>query len=156
MLWTWTKTKPRIIVHLRCPVDNWTVRKCSKKIFQDDGGLCRVLEEWIDIFLIWGFKVRGKLSWFWRRVSEYWIAAFTANKWVSLLYSSKCQAKTRMSLCQMGVRHWINHCWLSGSSKCWSSNVCAALDTGSAVRSTVNKGTLCTWWLAFGLSAGVA
>ncbi len=33
------------------------------------------------------------------------IAAFTADKWASLLYSSNCLAKTHMSLCQMGVRH---------------------------------------------------
>ncbi len=48
------------IVHLRCPVDNWTVRKRSKKIFQDDGGLCRVLMEEKAI-IIFAFKVRGKV-----------------------------------------------------------------------------------------------
>ncbi len=36
------KTKFRVVAHLRCPVDDWTVRKRSKKIFQDDGGLCMV------------------------------------------------------------------------------------------------------------------
>ncbi len=27
------KKKFRVVLHLRCPVDNWTVRKRSKKIF---------------------------------------------------------------------------------------------------------------------------
>ncbi len=103
-----------------------------------------------------GSKSGGESSWFWRRVSEYWIAAITADKWASLLYFSNCQAKTRRSLCQKGWRQSRNSFWLTGSSNCWSSNVCAALDTGSAVWSTVNKGTLGTWWLAFGLTAEAA
>ncbi len=155
-IWTWTKTKFRVVLILRHPVDNWTVRKHSKKIFWDDGGLCRVLKTWIFIILIWGFKVRGKSSWLWTRVSEYWIALRTEEKWASLLYSSFCIAKTRMSLCQTCVRHWRNRSCLSGSSDSWSSNLCAALVTGLAMRSTVNKGTLCTSWLAFGLTAEVA
>ncbi len=101
-------------------------------------------------------KSGEKSSWFWRRVSEYLIAAFTADKWASLLYSSNCLAKTRMSLRKTGVRHLGNSSWLSRSSNCWSSNLCASLGTGSAVWSTVNKGTLCTWWLAFGLTAEAA
>ncbi len=103
-----------------------------------------------------GSKSGGKSSWFWRRVSEYWIAAVTADKWASFLYSSNRQAKTRRSLCQKGWRHFRNSFWLSGSSNCWSLNVCAALGTGLAVQSTVNKGTLGTWWLAFGLTAEAA
>ncbi len=53
-------------------------------------------------------KTGGKSSWLWRRLSEYLIAAFTVDKWASLLYSSNCLAKTHMSLCQTGVRHWRN------------------------------------------------
>ncbi len=103
-----------------------------------------------------GSKSGEKSSWFWRRVSEYWIAAFTADKWASLLYSSNHWAKTCMSLCQTGVRHCRNSFWLSGSSNFWSFNVCAAVGTGLAELSTVNKGTLCTWWLTFGLTAEAA
>ncbi len=101
-------------------------------------------------------KSGEKSSWLWTRVSEYWIASRTEEKWALLLYSSFCIAKTRMSLCQMGVRHWRNRSCLSGSSDSWSSNLCAALDTGSAMWSAVNKGTLCTSWLAFGLTAEAA
>ncbi len=105
-------------------------------------------------------KSGEKSSWFWRfvseRVSEYWIAAFTADKWASLLYSSNCLAKRHTSLCQTSVRQSRNSSWLSRSSNCWSSNVCAAVGSGSAMRSTVNKGTLGTWWLAFGLIAEAA
>ncbi len=147
------KTQFRVVFHLRRPVDSWTVRKQFKKFFWDDGGLCSVLKRWIFIFLIWWFIVRGSSSWLWRRVSECWIAAKTADKWASLLCSSNCRAKTHMSLCQTGVSHWRFCSWLSWSSNGWSSNVYAALGTGATVRSTVNKGTLCTWWLAFGLTA---
>jgi hypothetical protein len=37
------------------------VRKHSKKIFQDDGGLFRVLKEQI-LIIIFAFKVREKIS----------------------------------------------------------------------------------------------
>ncbi len=159
MNWTWTKTKFFVVAHLRCPVDNWTVRKCSKKIFHDGGGFCRVLKEQITIIII-TFKVRGKSSWFWRfvsgRVSKYWIAAITADKWASLLYSSNCLAKKHISLCQACVRQSRYGCWLSGSSKCWSSNVYAALGSGSAMRSMVNKRAPASWWWAFGLTEEAA
>ncbi len=128
------KTKFLVIAHLRCPVDNWTVRKRSMKIFWDDGGLCGVLKEQITI-IIFAFKVRGKIILVLKICIRDSLSMLnychTADKWASLLYSSNCLAKRHISLCQ--------GCWLFGSSKSWSSNVCAALVSGLAMRSMVNK-----------------
>jgi hypothetical protein len=52
------KTKLGIIEHLRCPVDDWTVRKHFEKFSLDDGGLCRVLKVRIIVFIIIVFIVR--------------------------------------------------------------------------------------------------
>ncbi len=102
----------------------------------------------------------GKSSWFWGfvsgRISEYCIAAITADKWASLLYSSNCPAKRCISLFQGCVRQSRYGCWLSGSSKWWSSNVCAVFGSGSATQSMENKRASVSWWWAFGLTAEAA
>ena len=147
------KTNPRIITHLRHPVDNW-VRKHSKKIFQDDGGLCRVLMEGKAI-IIFAFKVRGKficLMFFLR------ILNCCHNNIVMSFITIPFQLpsiKTYMlvpNLCNTIKKRL----WLSGSSKCGSSNVCAALGSGLAMRSMANKEDVLSWWLAFGLTAEAA
>ncbi len=71
-------------------------------------------------------------------------------------YSSNCIAKRCISLCQACVRQSRYGCWLSGSSQCWPSNVCAALGSGSTMRSMENKGASVYWWWAFGLTAEAA
>ncbi len=140
--WTWATTKFRVVAHLRCPVDYWTVRKHCKKILEMMGAFVGFWKS-KSISSSLPSKSGEKSSWLWRfvsgRVSEYWIAVITVDKWASLLYSSNCLAKRHVSLCQTCVRQSRYGCLLSGSSKCWFSNVCAALGSGLATRSMVNK-----------------
>ncbi len=126
-----------------------------RKSFETMGVFVGFSEGVTFIFLIWGFKVWGKIILVLKKSLRILNCCLYSGKmgFIAIFFESS-KAKTRMSLCQMDVRHCRNSCWLSGSSNCWSSNVCAALGIGWAVGSTtVNKGTLCTWWLKFGLTA---
>ncbi len=160
MTWTWIKTKFRVVAHLRFPVDDWTVRKSSKKSFKMMGAFVRFWRHEYSSSSLpskSGGKSFGSEDLYQEEsqnidlLPQQRINGFHCYTLPTALH--KC-----MSLCQTGARQSQNSSWLSGSSQYWSSCVCAAVGSGLQTRSMVNKGTLGTWlWLwTFGLTAEAA